>query len=81
MFRLGGAYYGSPYNDENLQASRVVASGGIGYRNKGVFIDLTYSHIFNRDIRFPYLLADKPNTFAEQKGSIGRVVVGIGFKF
>lgn len=81
MFRLGGAYYGSPYNDETLQASRIVASGGIGYRNKGVFIDLTYAHTFNRDVVFPYLLADKPNTFAEQKGSIGRVVVSVGFKF
>jgi hypothetical protein len=58
-----------------------LASGGLGYRNKGVFIDLTYSHTFNQDIRFPYLLSDKPNTFAEQTGSIGRVVMTLGFKF
>jgi hypothetical protein len=81
MFRLGGAYYGSPYNNENLQANRWLASGGLGYRNKGVFIDLTYSHTFNQDVRFPYLLSDKPNTFAEQTGSIGRVVMTLGFKF
>lgn len=80
MLRMGGAYYGSPYNNE-FKAGRTVASGGIGYRNKGIFIDLTYSHTFNRDVRFPYLLNDKPNTFAEQTGSIGRLLATIGFKF
>jgi hypothetical protein len=80
MLRLGGAYYGSPYNSE-FKAGRTVASGGIGYRNKGIFIDLTYAHTFNRDVRFPYLLNDKPNTFAEQTGSMGRMLATIGFKF
>ncbi|MCA6498645.1 MAG: hypothetical protein IM558_13065 [Chitinophagaceae bacterium] len=80
MLRMGGAYYGSPYNND-FKAGRTVASGGIGYRNKGIFIDLTYSHTFNRDVRFPYLLNDKPNTFAEQTGSIGRLLATIGFKF
>lgn len=80
MLRLGGGYYGSPYNND-FNAGRLVASGGIGYRNKGMFIDLTYAHTFNRDVRFPYLLNDKPNTFAEQTGSIGRLLATVGFKF
>ena len=80
MFRLGGAYYGSPYNNENIQASRWLASGGLGYRNKGIFIDLTYSHTFLQDVRFPYLLSDKANTYAEQRGSLGRVMLTLGFK-
>ena len=80
MFRLGGAYYGSPYNNENLQASKWLASGGLGYRNKGIFIDLTYSHTFLQDARFPYLLSDKANTYAEQRGSLGRVLLTLGFK-
>ncbi|MEO7531922.1 MAG: aromatic hydrocarbon degradation protein, partial [Sediminibacterium sp.] len=81
MFRLGGAYYGSPYADANLKASRIIASSGIGYRDHGIFIDLTYSHVFTKDAAFAYRLNDKPNTFAEQGGSRGNVVMTLGFKF
>ena len=56
------------------------ASGGIGYRNYGVFVDLTYAHAFNRDINFPYRLSDKANTFAEQSGAAGNVMLTLGFK-
>jgi hypothetical protein len=81
MFRLGGAYYGSPYADENLKASRIIGSGGIGYRDHGMFIDLTYSHVINKDAVFAYRLNDKPNTYAEQTGSRGTVALTFGFKF
>lgn len=81
MFRLGGAYYGSPYADANIDASRFIASGGLGYRDHGIFIDLTYSHAFVKDAQFAYRLNDKPNTFAEQGGSRGNVVMTVGFKF
>lgn len=80
MFRLGGAYYGSPYADQLLKASRIIGSGGLGYRNKGIFIDLTYSHIMNKDVVFPYMLNDKANTFAVQTGSRGNVMLTVGFK-
>jgi long-subunit fatty acid transport protein len=81
MFRLGGAYYGSPYKDKDLQANRILATGGLGYRNKGFFIDLSYAHSFVKDVSFPYRLNDKANTFAVQTGSRGNVVATIGFKF
>jgi hypothetical protein len=81
MFRLGGAYYGSPYADDNLKASRLLATGGIGYRDHGMFIDLGYSHTFTKDVQFAYRLNDKPNTFAEQRGSRGNIVLTVGFKF
>lgn len=81
MFRLGAAYYGSPYQDEAIQASRVIGSGGIGYRNKGIFIDLSYSHIMNKDAVFAYRLNDKPNTFATQTGNRGNMMLTFGFKF
>ncbi|MBH2004759.1 MAG: outer membrane protein transport protein [Sphingobacteriia bacterium] len=80
MVRLGTAYYGSPYKDQVLKASRFIGSGGLGYRNKGMFIDLTYSHILNKDVQFPYLLNDKANTFAVQKGSRGSLMLTLGFK-
>ena len=81
MFRLGGGYYGSPYKEKELKADRILASGGLGYRNKGYFIDLSYAHTFMKDVDFPYMLNDKANTFATQKGSKGNVALTVGFKF
>lgn len=80
MFRLGGAYYGSPYKDAEIKASRMMATGGVGYRDHGMFIDLTYAHTFVKDAQFAYRLNDKPNTFAEQGGSRGNIVLTVGFK-
>lgn len=81
MFRAGAAYIGSPYADDALKAKRVLLSGGLGYRNKGIFIDLTYVHNINEDVQFPYRLNDKPNTFAVQRGSIGNLIATFGIKF
>jgi hypothetical protein len=81
MFRLGGAYYGSPYADNNLHANRILATGGLGYRDHGMFIDLSYAHTFTKDVQFAYRLNDKPNTFAQQGGSRGNIVLTCGFKF
>lgn len=81
MFRLGGAYYGSPYADANLHANRILATGGLGYRDHGIFIDLSYVHNFTKDVQFAYRLNDKPNTFAEQTGSRGTIVLTFGCKF
>lgn len=81
MFRLGGAFYGSPYKDAELKANRIIATGGIGYRDHGIFIDLGYAHSFNKDVVFPYRLNDKPNTFAEQRGNRGSLMLTFGIKF
>lgn len=81
MVRLGGAYFGSPYADENIKANRVILSTGLGYRNKGIFLDLTYAHQINKDAVFAYRLADKPNTFAQWNANRGNIVASIGCKF
>jgi len=78
MFRLGGAYYGNPY--KNNQSDLVKLSGGLGYRNKGFFIDLTYVQSLNKDINYPYLLQDKPNTAAFLKNNAGNIILTFGFK-
>src|SRR5690606_3654443 len=81
MGRLGFAYYGKPYDDDALKARLMNISGGLGYRNKGIFVDLTYVHSLNKDVHFPYRLdAPRPNTFAELKESNGNVVLTVGFK-
>jgi hypothetical protein len=81
MFRLGGAYYSNPYKDSQLKSNIMQASGGLGYRNHGVFVDLTYVHNINKDVNFPYRIGDKQNTFAQQTGSRGNLLATLGFKF
>ena len=81
MIRLGGGYYGSPYSDANLKANKIIASGGLGYRNHGIFIDLSYVHAFQQDVQFAYRLNDKPNTFASQTGARGTMMMTFGFNF
>ena len=81
MVRLGFAYYGNPYKDAAFKASRMLLSGGLGYRNKGFFIDLTYVHATSKDVSFPYRLEDKANTYATLKQQRGNVAATVGIKF
>ena len=80
MTRLGFAYYGSPYEDKELKGSKMFVSGGLGYRNAGMFIDLTYIHGLHKDVNFPYRLSDKANTFANTKSTGANMMVTVGFK-
>lgn len=78
MVRLGGAYYGNPYQNEKSNLIKV--SGGVGYRNKGFFMDVTYVYSTNKDINYPYRLQDKANVPAFLKNNAGTIVATIGFK-
>lgn len=81
MARLGLAYYTNPYKDAGLKANKFLVSGGLGYRHKGFFIDLTYVHSFNKDVDFAYRLQDKDNTFATLKNQRGNIAATFGIKF
>lgn len=82
MARLGAAYYGNPYKDINGEKGRKMnLSGGLGYRNKGMFIDLTYVHSLNKDVHFPYRLQYSPYPMAKVNTSAGNVLLTLGFKF
>lgn len=81
MTRLGFAYYTNPYKTSDLTANKMILSGGLGYRNKGFFVDLTYAHSFNKDVDFPYRLEDKDNTFANVKNQRGNIIASVGVKF
>jgi hypothetical protein len=59
----------------------MLVSGGIGYRHRGFFIDLTYVHAFNKDVDFAYRLSDKNNTFATINNQRGNLVASVGVKF
>ena len=80
MGRLGFAYYGNPYADKELKAHKMFVSGGVGYRNAGIFIDLTYVQALQKDVSFPYRLPDKANTFANVKSSGSNISLTLGFK-
>ncbi|MFA9206301.1 MAG: OmpP1/FadL family transporter [Burkholderiaceae bacterium] len=81
MIRAGAAYYGSPYKDETLKASRMVLSGGIGYRTNRNFIDFTIVSSSSKDAVFPYRLNDKPNTYANLTGNQLLFNIGYGIRF
>mgnify|MGYP000001614254 CR=1 FL=1 len=81
MARLGFAYYTNPYKESGLKANRMLLSGGLGYRNKGMFIDLTYVHTISKDVDFPYRLEDRANTYAMLKQQRGNIIATVGFKF
>jgi hypothetical protein len=81
MGRLGFAYYSNPYKDAPVKVNRMLLSGGLGYRNKGMFIDVTYVHNIAKDIDLPYRLEDRANTYAALNQKRGNVVATVGFKF
>jgi hypothetical protein len=80
MVRGGFAYYGNPYKDAAFKASKKTVSGGLGYRNRGIFIDLTFVQSLDQDVNFPYRLTDKANTFADIKGRNKNILLTFGFK-
>lgn len=81
MTRLGFAHYGNPYEDGALKARRTNISGGLGYRDRGVFVDVTYVHSIYKDVNFPYRVdAPTANTFAETTQTNGQVVLTVGIK-
>jgi hypothetical protein len=85
MVRAGFNYMGSPYQKSQLpdevKISRLTPSLGLGYRDKGYFVDLTYAHTIGRDFHIPYLLTGNNYPFANNRFSNGQVVATVGFKF
>lgn len=81
MLRLGASYYGNPYKNINGEkGSKLNLSGGLGYRNKGFFVDLTYVYSLNKDVNFAYRLANAPYFGANIKNTAGNVLLTFGFK-
>ena len=82
MARLGMAYYGNPYKNlgQGEKGSRFQLSGGLGYRNKGMFIDLTYVHTMGKDMHYAYRLQNSAYAGASLKQTGGNILATIGFK-
>jgi hypothetical protein len=81
MGRLGAAYYGNPYKNLNGEKGhRFQLSGGLGYRNKGIFIDASYVHTMGRDQHFAYRLNSRPFQAANLKTTRGNILITLGIK-
>ncbi|MDB5205050.1 MAG: aromatic hydrocarbon degradation protein [Flavisolibacter sp.] len=81
MVRAGVAYYGNPYKDINDEKGhRLNLSGGLGYRNKGFFIDATYVHNMTKDVNTAYRLQNAEYYYADIKNTMGKVLLTVGFK-
>lgn len=85
MIRAGVNLIGSPFKKDALpdgkKSNSMTPSIGVGYRNKGIFLDLTASHTMANDIHFPYILSGNNYPFAAQRGNGTQIVATIGFKF
>ena len=89
MVRAGFNFMGSPYNrnyvndvfGEDLPGWRMTPSLGVGYRDRGIFFDLTYAHAFGRNFHIPYTLQDSSFPFARNNISNGQLIATVGFKF
>lgn len=80
--RAGFAYYGDPYANSSVDNSIKRISGGLGYRNRGFFLDLTYVHTLNKDEYLPYRLQEgNPVRPASVEMTGGNVVATVGLKF
>lgn len=82
MARLGVAYYGNPYKDlgNGEKGNRFSLSGGLGYRNKGIFVDLTYVHTMGTDVHYAYRLQNTAFSGASIKQTGGNALLTVGFK-
>jgi long-subunit fatty acid transport protein len=81
MARLGAAYYGNPYQNLNgAKGNRFQLSGGLGYRNKGMFIDIAYIYTMGKDVHFPYRLQTAAFSGASIKATGGNAILTVGFK-
>ena len=82
MLRAGMAYLGNPYNNiRGEEGNRFQYSGGLGYRNKGYFIDLTYVHTAGKDVHFPYRLSQQTFDLARLQQRGARLALTLGVKF
>jgi long-subunit fatty acid transport protein len=79
-FRMGGSYSLNPYSSPDLKANRLTISGGLGYRKKGIFIDLTYVEAILNDVNFPYRLGQKDNVYSTVKQYTGNIILSLGLK-
>jgi hypothetical protein len=82
--RGGFAYYGSPYNKNELNSgsNRYCYSGGLGLRNDRAFIDFAFSYMTYTEQLVLYSLPSKQNSASSKlSSSMIKSLLTVGFKF
>lgn len=82
-FRLGGAYYDTPYKSDhiNKDAYTLVYSGGLGVRSDNMYFDVSYSYITGKSGYFMYEGYDNTSPITDIIKDRSRIVTTLGFKF
>jgi hypothetical protein len=87
--RLGYALYGSPFENSSIDGKRQYYTGGIGYRNRGFYMDLGLVYGSNNRADQPYTLASNADPAdqyttpapAEIKSKSANINATFGWKF
>jgi hypothetical protein len=88
-FRLGYSLYASPYKNSAIDGKREFYTGGIGYRNRGFYMDLGLVWGSNTRSNQPYVLASNADpedhyttpTAASVKSQSTNINATFGWKF
>ncbi len=84
-YRLGVAYYSSPYASDVIpneyDYSSISGSAGIGYRKKSFFIDAGYALSTSKKYYEPYSLNDGSEPAIYSNVASHRIMFTVGFKF
>lgn len=82
-FRMGGAYYDSPFESSNINKDfrTLVYSGGVGIRTSNMYLDFSFSRIANENYYFLYQGYGVDSEPANIKVNQNRFVTTIGFVF
>jgi hypothetical protein len=77
--RAGGAYYSNPYTASGVDGSRFTVSGGVGYRIKHFYTDVTYQYA--QSVEDYYLYNYQGMVPSKNTYSTHTVLTTIGFRF
>lgn len=82
-FRIGAAYYDSPFKSDNINKDfyTLIYSGGIGIRGNDMYFDIAYSYIANSEFYSLYEGFGVNSPTANLSFNQSRVVASIGFLF
>ncbi len=82
MLRAGYGVQGNPYkNLTNMDLNTNTYSGGLGYRVKNYYFDLTYQNVSNNADQRPYTLNDGTGPVASLKNTRNNVFLTFGTRF
>ena len=78
-FRLGYAFFSSPYKDKQFESDQYAITTGIGYRNRWYYIDLAYVYMHKEDKQLMYDAYDM--SLVDMKYNKSNLMLTLGIRF